>query len=157
VRRAALQPLPKNGPIVGERPPANLNSEQTLDVWATCLQEWVSISTAIGLPMASIDLDNLSKEELTQLQKDVTRAIAKADIREKQKALAAAESAARDFGYSLDEVLTARAGKTKAKSPPKFRDPKNPANTWSGMGRKPDWLKAALDAGSSLDELRIAS
>lgn len=107
--------------------------------------------------MALIDLDTFSKEELTQLQKDVTRAIDKADIREKQKALAAAESAARDFGYSLDEVLTARAGKTKAKSPPKFRDPKNPENTWSGMGRKPDWLKAALDAGSSLDELRIAS
>lgn len=157
MRRAALQPLPKNGPIVGERALANLNSKQTLDVWITCLQEWVSIPTAIGFPMASIDLDTLSKKELTELQKDVARAIDKADIREKQEALAAAESAARDFGYSLDEVLTARAGKTKAKNPPKFRDPKNPENTWSGLGRKPDWLKAALDAGSSLDELRIAS
>ena len=27
-------------------------------------------------------------------------------------------------------------------------------NTWSGRGRRPDWLKAALESGKTLEELR---
>ena len=27
-------------------------------------------------------------------------------------------------------------------------------NTWSGRGRRPDWLKAALESGKTLEDLR---
>lgn len=33
-----------------------------------------------------------------------------------------------------------------------FRD--DAGNTWSGRGRRPEWLKAALQSGRTLDELR---
>jgi hypothetical protein len=38
---------------------------------------------------------------------------------------------------------------------PKYGDPDEPANTWSGRGHPPRWLRAKLDAGAQLDAFRI--
>lgn len=38
---------------------------------------------------------------------------------------------------------------------PTYRNPNNPEETWTGRGRKPKWLIAALDAGSTVDQCRI--
>ena len=38
---------------------------------------------------------------------------------------------------------------------PKYANPKNPAETWTGKGRKPGWFVAALAAGRTEDQLRI--
>jgi DNA-binding protein H-NS len=40
---------------------------------------------------------------------------------------------------------------------PKFRNTENPAQTWAGRGKRPNWLKAQLAAGRHLDEFRIAN
>lgn len=37
---------------------------------------------------------------------------------------------------------------------PTHRNPDNPAQTWTGRGRKPRWLLAALDAGT-VEQCRI--
>jgi DNA-binding protein H-NS len=39
---------------------------------------------------------------------------------------------------------------------PTHRNPNNPAETWSGRGRKPRWLVAALDAGNTVEQCRIS-
>jgi DNA-binding protein H-NS len=51
-------------------------------------------------------------------------------------------------------------GKGKAASPrgkavQKYRNPDNPAETWSGRGRPPKWVQAALDKGQPLSALAI--
>jgi DNA-binding protein H-NS len=38
---------------------------------------------------------------------------------------------------------------------PKYRNPKNPAETWAGRGKQPRWIKAQLRSGKMLDDLRI--
>jgi DNA-binding protein H-NS len=38
---------------------------------------------------------------------------------------------------------------------PKYRNPKNPAETWSGRGRLPRWLRPQLRAGRDLDDFLI--
>jgi len=38
---------------------------------------------------------------------------------------------------------------------PTHRNPNNPAETWTGRGRKPRWLVAALDAGNTVEQCRI--
>lgn len=43
----------------------------------------------------------------------------------------------------------------KAKLPPKYRNPNNPQQTWSGRGRKPGWFLAHVDGGGRLEELEI--
>jgi len=44
---------------------------------------------------------------------------------------------------------------SRAKVAPVYRDPENPENTWTGRGRKPRWLVAALEAGKSIEEYKI--
>jgi DNA-binding protein H-NS len=38
---------------------------------------------------------------------------------------------------------------------PKYQNPKNPSETWSGRGKQPRWLKAQLRAGKKLHDLLI--
>lgn len=45
--------------------------------------------------------------------------------------------------------------KTKLPKPAKYRNPNNPAEDWSGFGRKPDWFKAHLASGGHEDDLLI--
>lgn len=38
---------------------------------------------------------------------------------------------------------------------PKYRNPKNPDETWAGRGKQPRWLKAQLRAGNRIDDFLI--
>jgi len=38
---------------------------------------------------------------------------------------------------------------------PKYQNPKDPGETWSGRGKQPRWLKAQLRAGKKLNDLLI--
>ena len=102
--------------------------------------------------MQSIDLEKMSLDELKKLEKDVSRAIKTFEKRRLDEARAAAEAVAKEMGFSLGDLAV--EAKT-SKSPPKYRDPKNPELTWSGRGRKPFWFVEAIDAGHSPEELEI--
>ena len=101
-----------------------------------------------------IALDALSKDELKQLKSDVEKALKTIDPRRKAEAKRAAEQAAKEFGFSLDEIID--AGGTKgSKGAPKYANPADTSMTWTGRGRKPNWVIEALDAGKTLDDLRL--
>ncbi|WP_287961779.1 H-NS histone family protein [Alcanivorax sp.] len=51
--------------------------------------------------------------------------------------------------------LKGKGGKPRGTVPPKYRNPDNPSETWTGRGRKPRWVVAALERGLTLDDLRI--
>ena len=106
--------------------------------------------------MADIDLDNMSLDDLKKLQKDVGKAIDSYADKQRKAALAAAEAAARENGFSLAELTGLTVKKSKDVSPPKYRHPENPEQTWTGRGRQPDWMKDALANGKSKDEFLIS-
>lgn len=104
----------------------------------------------------SVKLKNMSRKELLQLQKDVETALKNAETRDRREARKAAERAAAEFGFELSELeTTARGAAKKTKSPAKFKNPENPDQTWTGKGRKPQWVHDALDAGQELSDLEI--
>jgi DNA-binding protein H-NS len=104
------------------------------------------------------DLDELDLDELKRLQKDVTKAINDYQERKKREARAAAERAAAELGFTLEELAAAGAVKgKKAKNPPKYRNPEDPTQTWSGRGRKPGWINEAEAAGRDVEDFRIAA
>lgn len=37
----------------------------------------------------------------------------------------------------------------------RYRDPANPFNTWTGLGKRPAWLSSYIDAGHDLSEYEI--
>jgi DNA-binding protein H-NS len=45
--------------------------------------------------------------------------------------------------------------KTKADRPPKYAD--GSGNTWGGMGKRPAWVREALEAGRSLEEFLVGA
>ncbi|WP_411889672.1 H-NS family nucleoid-associated regulatory protein [Yoonia sp. SDW83-1] len=40
-------------------------------------------------------------------------------------------------------------------SPPKYANPADKIQTWSGKGRQPEWFKAVMVAGKSPEDLAI--
>lgn len=103
----------------------------------------------------TINLDTLSRKDLKKLGKDVEKALATLEQRERKTALEAAEKAAAEFGFSLAELAGLKKGKAVAKNPPKYRNPQNPDQTWSGRGRKPAWVNDAEAKGTDIAEFEI--
>ena len=105
--------------------------------------------------MTDVNLENMSLDELKKLQKDVGKAIDGYEDKQRKAALAAAEAAARENGYSLAELTGLSPKKAKTVSQPKYRHPENPEMTWTGRGRQPDWIKDALENGKSKEDFLI--
>lgn len=105
--------------------------------------------------MADYDLEALSLSDLKKMQKDVAKAIATFEDRQKAEARTKVEALARDLGYSLAELLGTETKSSRAPSVAKYRHPENPALTWSGRGRKPQWFVEALEEGKTEGDLAI--
>lgn len=102
-----------------------------------------------------LNLNDLSLKELKDLQSQVQKAIATFEDRKKKQALSELEEKARSLGFSLAELTGATFSRKRAPASAKYSNPANPADTWSGRGRKPRWFEAALNAGKSPEDLAI--
>ncbi len=103
----------------------------------------------------NIDLKSLSLKELKDLQSLVAREIAGFNERQKKMAIDKLEETAREMGFSLAELTGMAAVRKKSATVAKYANPANPADTWSGRGRKPRWFSEALAAGKSAEELAV--
>lgn len=106
------------------------------------------------------DLSTMSRAELLDLQGQVHAALKDAEVRDRMEARAAAEKAVAEFGFELSEVLPGlengrRKAAEKTASPPKYRNPENHSQTWTGRGRKPGWFNDALAGGASPEDLEV--
>lgn len=99
-----------------------------------------------------MDLNTLSLSELKALKKDVEKAIGDFEARKKREALAELEKKAAELGFTVAELL---GGKAKKISAPKYRNPADPSQTWTGRGRIPAWMKEFEAAGNSRDDALI--
>lgn len=74
-------------------------------------------------------------------------------IRQRAIEMAAAE------GIDITEIFPVAAPRgrraTGPKSPPQYRNPADLSQTWTGMGRKPNWLVEAMEQGHDIEEFRI--
>jgi DNA-binding protein H-NS len=106
------------------------------------------------------DLKTMTRKELEKLKANVEKALAKLAANDKKAALVAAEKAAAAHGFSLADItgdVAPRKAKTGPKkiSPPKYKNPADDTQTWTGKGRQPDWFKAAIAAGTTPDAMEI--
>ena len=104
--------------------------------------------------MPDLSFDTMSLDELKRLKKDLDKAIANYDDRRKAEARRALEEKAREYGFSLSELADVKTTKRAALAP-KYRNPSNPEQTWSGRGRQPSWFREAIVAGTEPDDLKI--
>ena len=104
--------------------------------------------------MSDLNLNSLSLDELKNLEASVEKEIQNCQERQKAEALAKAEAAAQEFGFSLSELISSKEIK-KGVRIPKYQHPENPSLTWTGKGRKPKWISEMLQSGRQLEEFKI--
>lgn len=109
--------------------------------------------------MAKINIEKLTFKELIELERDVKDAIVAKQGEEKEALKAQMRKMAEEAGLSLDEILgTKRNGGRKSSGPSaaKYRNPDNSAETWTGRGRRPQWLLEKLSKkGVSVEDFAI--
>ncbi len=104
--------------------------------------------------MAAISVDKLSLKELQDLEVRVKKAISSAKIREQEEFKADVMALAAKRGIAVTEVFGGGRGKG-GKVAVKYRNRDNPGDTWTGRGRQPNWLTAALKKGAKIADFAI--
>jgi DNA-binding protein H-NS len=100
--------------------------------------------------MDSNELRSMSTDELWDLHEKVNATLVEKIRVEKAKLI--------ERLRKLESVST--VGVNRRPYPtvrPKYKNPFNPAEIWSGRGRQPRWVREQLKTGKNLDQLLIAS
>ena len=102
------------------------------------------------MSMKKIDLEMMSVDDLWSLHEEVSRILSSritSEKRELEKRLAVLNRGRRVIEGG-DAVQSYNAnGEARRKYPkvfPKYRNPQTPHETWSGRGKQPRWLAAAI-------------
>lgn len=114
----------------------------------------------------SVDLPSMTIPELKALVRRAEKAIEARLERNRKDARAAVEKVAKNFGLSISEIVSEgpdkapRKRRKNAAAPakkgrPKFANPADRKQTWTGKGRRPVWYVEAIENGKSPDDLAI--
>lgn len=108
--------------------------------------------------MSRINIDKMSYRELLELQSAVASAIVARKEEEKAELKRKLAELADQSGFAMDELFGGRRGRKSSGggSAIKYRNPKDASQTWTGRGRKPNWLVEALKKGQKLDNFLAA-
>ncbi len=102
------------------------------------------------------NLSKLSDKEFAKLAADVEKEKVERGKRQLTAAREAAEAAANRHGFSLNDLMgTKKAGAKRAPAAPKYRNPADASQTWSGRGRQPAWFKEAISKGTDPEKMAI--
>ena len=104
--------------------------------------------------MANNNFDKMSYAELLKLHERIEAAIA---IKRSEDAAATKEqlrAMAEKAGFDLSELFGKRRGK-RGPASVKYRNPKDTSQTWTGRGRKPNWIVDAVKKGAKLDSFAV--
>lgn len=102
-----------------------------------------------------IDLDTLSLDDLKKLQKDVKAAITNFETRELKRRLEKVEAFAREQGLTQADLALLLQKKARRVSAGKFANPEDPSQTWTGLGRRPQWFVDATARGLTKEQMAI--
>ncbi len=103
----------------------------------------------------SIKLEKLSLPELIQLQKDLVGHIKQRQKTERIALRKKMEKLAKQSGFTFDEVVSASKARKTITVRPKYVNPKDADQTWTGRGRRPKWVEAELAGGKKLEDILI--
>lgn len=108
---------------------------------------------------AGNSIEKLSLKELLELEARVAKAIAAAREKERAELKRKVAEMAETHGFSVNElfggVRGGRGAKSKSVGVARYANPDDRSDTWTGRGRKPNWLLDRLKKGAKLDDFSI--
>ena len=101
-------------------------------------------------------LDSLSLHELEKVINEAEQTIKDRKKNELKNVKKQVKDIIRENGYVPSDIFPALKStqKPKAKVAPKYRNPEDSTQTWTGRGRKPAWIKT-LDESGTLESAAI--
>jgi DNA-binding protein H-NS len=114
------------------------------------------------MSMKKIDFEAMSFEDLWSLHEEISQILAvritseKRELERRLAVLNRSRGAIEGTDSDAVRVYTAN-GKARRKYPrvlPKYRNPQT-SETWSGRGKQPRWLVAAIKTGRRIEEFEI--
>ena len=99
--------------------------------------------------MADIDLSSFNVDQLTDLVGKAQSEMASRERQRRKDLRVELERRVTAEGYKMGDIFP-ELGKSGAnatgrrKMPAKFRNPQNPEETWTGIGRSPKWVEAIM-------------
>lgn len=109
--------------------------------------------------MRKIALSSLSVSELNQLKVDIDLELGKRS--QKNAAVEEIKKLAAEKGLTLEDLLgDVAVAKVKGRrelgpAPVRYRHPQKSNLTWSGRGKRPTWMVEALNAGITIEQLKV--
>ena len=111
-----------------------------------------------GHAMRRTDLETMDFDELWQLHEQLTKLLSEKITTEKLELERRLAQLSRVEQISDPESTPAHRPRRKyPKVQPKYWNPSQPTQKWSGRGKQPRWLVAALSTGRKLEEFVIDS
>jgi len=111
--------------------------------------------------VGQIELSDYSFDDLDALRLRVIERMEYVRTEKMREAVARLEGIARELGMDRGDVVAHLTGKPAKKrrrrATLKYRNPRDPTRTWSGRGKKPDWVLQHLSAGGRIEDLRITA
>lgn len=105
----------------------------------------------------AVNVDKLSLKDLNDLEAKVAKAKAQARNRAKADVKAKIDAILASSGFTISDLYSvARPGRGRGgNKAAKFVNPDNRSETWTGRGRKPNWLVAKISKGSKLEDFAV--
>ncbi len=107
----------------------------------------------IGAVMKRSELESLSIDELWKLYEAIADKLAARLTAEKGRLDDRLEQLSRRFQAQMHRGKVGRRPYPKVL--PKFQNPDEPSQTWTGRGKQPKWLAAQLRSGRRIEDFRI--
>jgi DNA-binding protein H-NS len=105
--------------------------------------------------MAAINVDKLSLKELVNLEAKIKSALGVARDSERKLLKQKMADLAATHGLSISDLFDGARGRKKPVGVAKYANPEDKPDTWTGRGRKPNWLVGRLKKGAKLSDFEI--
>nr|WP_298890351.1 H-NS histone family protein [uncultured Acinetobacter sp.] len=112
----------------------------------------------MGTNIDNLDLNQFNPNQLKELTEKAQQLIEQKNKEKIDQAYAQLVDVAKSVGLTLDELLAhgqKKKSKPTRKVAPRYRNPKDASQTWTGRGKQPRWVVDALAKGKKLDDLAI--
>jgi DNA-binding protein H-NS len=108
-----------------------------------------------------LNLESMSIDEMWQLHERIIQILSNKLTSEKRELEKRLAKLRRESEMPVTEPAAAghNARRERRKYPrvlPKYQNPKEPFETWSGRGKQPRWLTAALKTGHAIEDFVIS-
>ena len=114
--------------------------------------------------MQKSDFEKMPLDDLWALHEQISNILSTRIIAEKEQLERRLGQLNRGKGVKRTVLLQLNPSEAKTDRPrrkypkvfPKYRNPAEPSETWSGRGKRPRWLVSALKAGKPIEDFQIS-